>query len=254
MHKQAIWMQNGGGADPAIARGLAVAGCDVVRTHGITDTMSQLRDAALTENLSASKSDTPIVLVAEVQAGAIPLLILLREQGMPIPPTLVFDREGTDIRAAIRALQLGAREYLLASESAANRELVACLLAERDYAAPATHIKARIAANTPRSDKGKELHTELAWEAATHVMRIGTHEVRLSPIEARIFELLLRNRGQVVSLEDFIVLALRKPGIEPLNAARQLRPHVMRLRRKMVRYSGTANRIVNTRGAGYMLV
>lgn len=252
MHKQAIWMLNGSGADPAIARGLAVAGCEVVRTHGITDTMSQLRGAALSANLSASRSDTPLVLVAEVQAGAIPLLMLLREQGMPVPPTLVYDHEGTDLRPAIRALQLGARDYLLASEPDVNRELVACLLAERDYAAPAANAKAKTVANMQHKDKAS--HLELAWVAATHVMRIGSHEVRLSPIEARIFELLLRNRGQVVSLEDFIDLALRKPGLDPVNAARQLRPHVMRLRRKMARYSGNANRIVNTRGAGYMLV
>jgi DNA-binding response OmpR family regulator len=257
MVRQAIWMLNGSGADPAIQRGLAEAGCNVVCTHGITETLSQLREMPnIMESEGVKKGASSVVLVAEVQAGAIPLLMLLREQGMEVPPTLVFDRDGSDVRPAIRALQLGAREYCLASDSELNRELCACVLVEREpHAAdyPADMPRASKTAHTVISH-GSLTRGEMHWDMTSHVIRVDKDDIPLSPIEARIFNLLFENRGQVVTVEDLINKAMRKAKLEPMQGARQLRPHMMRLRRKLNQYPQVANRILNTRGTGYMLV
>jgi DNA-binding response OmpR family regulator len=257
MTKRAVYMSNGSGADPAIRRGLIEAGYEVVCTHGIAETLSQLQikethmSADPTYALKADGNVRDVVLVAEVQAGAIPLLTLLREQGVHTPPTLVFDREGSDIRIAIKALQLGVRDYLLASDPEVSRELCACVLARHQGGMPHWFMGLKHARQVGQAGK---VAGEFQWDAKMHVVRMGAERLRLSPIEGRIFDLLFTNRGHVVTVTDFVVHALKKPELDPLLGARQLRPHLMRLRRKLGHYPLVANRIVNTRGSGYMLV
>ncbi|MCL5996557.1 MAG: winged helix-turn-helix domain-containing protein [Chloroflexi bacterium] len=253
MKKRAIYMSNGSGTDVAIQRGLNEAGCEVICTQGIAETLSHLGMAGIkinaeptTQSMDASNL---LVLVADVQAGAIPLLTLLKEQGVVLPPTLVFDRDGSDIRVAIKALQLGVRDYLLASDPEINRELCACVLAERE--SKTAGYSQAVSKLVPRTGKSVE---EFEWDPITYVIRIGDEHLHLSPIEGRIFDLLYARRGQVVTVKDFVIHALKKPELDSVTAARQLRPHLMRLRRKLGHYPLIANRIVNTRGAGYMLV
>jgi DNA-binding response OmpR family regulator len=253
MKRRAIYMSNGLGTDTAIQRGLNEAGCEVVCTHGIAETLSQLRITGLKMSVEPTPEPTDsadrVVLIAEVQAGAIPLLTLLREQGTALPPTVVFDRDGSDIRVAIKALQLGVRDYLLASDPEVSREMCACVLAERGSDGPSpAHSRRRNAARAGFANGDFE------WDSVTYVIRVGSDHLQLSPIEGRIFDLLFANRGQVVTVRDLLVQALKKPGLDALVGARQLRPHLMRLRRKLGRYPAVANRIVNTRGSGYMLV
>jgi DNA-binding response OmpR family regulator len=259
MLQQAIYMTNGRGPDPAIRKGLVEAGCEVISTHSIVETLTQLKSAGIGTDAAASQSPAApsIVLIAEVQAGAIPLLTLLHERGTELPPTLIFDRDGSDIRVAIKALQLGVKDYLLASDSEVNRELYACVLAQRE--GRNLHYPADIAARiavfpTGLSKQAAKPPINFEWNPVTHVIHVGPDRLKLSPIEARIFNLLYAKRGQVVTMTDFISDALKKPALDPTMGARQLRPHLMRLRRKLGRYSNVANRIVNTRGEGYMLV
>src|SRR5713101_7672943 len=115
----AIYFTNKPTPDTAVARGLEAAGCEVIQAHSITEALVQLNNSAGTAGCK--------VLVAELQAGAIPLLTLLAEQGRspsagwtlgdalwsPIPPTMIVDDEGTHVGAVIRALQLGVRDYVL---------------------------------------------------------------------------------------------------------------------------------------------
>jgi DNA-binding response OmpR family regulator len=262
MTRRAIYMSNGLGPDAAIEKGLAQAGCEVIRTHTVAETLEQLKLKTAKAGGSASPDDTqpsfPVVLVAEIQAGAIPLLTLMREQGAAAPPTLVFDRDGSDIRVAIKALQLGVQDYLLATDPDVTRELCACVMAERGETSHpgATHGMLN---GFSKSANNSYLHlsanpNDFEWDPIGHVVRVGTDNLRLSPIEGRIFDLLYANRGQVVTVKDFVTHALKKPALKAEVGARQLRPHLMRLRRKLSRYPLVSSRIVNTRGAGYMLV
>ena len=125
MATQVIYMMNSHGADPAILKGLVEAGCDVRDTYSVAETFNSFR------NTYSRSADRNLMLVAEVQAGAIPLLTLLHETYVNLPPTLLFDQEGNNLQPAIKALRLGVRDYILASEPAVQRELRARVLAER---------------------------------------------------------------------------------------------------------------------------
>jgi DNA-binding response OmpR family regulator len=241
MHKQAIYLCNGEGPDPAITRGLSEAECDVVTTHSINGALTLLRNGHAN------------VLIAEAQAGAIPLLTLLREWQLsaqpcsPPPLTLIFDREGNDIYTAVQALQLGARDYLLASDPEPQRELTARLLIER--LTTSDHPSSAFAAlpNVSRSN----LHYE--WDPAVYVIRAEGSYIRLSRTEGRIFGLLHTRLGTAVTLRELTEQALLETGLDEAGGAERLRPHMMRLRRKLTVQPGLANRIISVRGTGYML-
>jgi DNA-binding response OmpR family regulator len=209
------------------------------------------------------------LLVAEVQAGAMPLLALLRDRGTQLPPTLLLDRQGTDIYAPIKALEFGVKAYVLTSQPPIERELMAQLTAERlsDRHEAAVSIAlaevgvAPTAAPQPAPQSALPVDAaafpfgqDFDWDPVAHVIRVSGKYIHLSPIEGRIFELLLRNRGRTVSLRDFMRYALKNAEVSEKIALEQLRPHIMRLRRKLAAYPDLAERVVNTRGSGYMLM
>lgn len=249
--KVAVYMTNGGGPDEAILQGLRSAGCEITQTHTIAETLEVMR--------SLPEGDPPL-LVAEVQAGAMPLLALLRERSAEMPPTLLLDRVGNDIYAPIKALEFGVRAYVLSSQPSIEREITAQLAAERAMAetAPTGHTLSPAVTTASRPPTAGAVSQEIGegfdWDPVSHVIRVAGKYIHLSPIEGRIFDLLLKNQGRTVTLQEFIQNALRNPNISEKTALEQLRPHMMRLRRKLVVHPPLADRIVNTRGSGYMMM
>lgn len=244
MTRQAIYLFSGNQPDTAISRGLRDAGCDVTQVRTISEALAALEQAG-----------DHALLIAEVQAGAIALLSLLKEERGAVPSAILYDKDGSDIHTAIKALQLGVREYLLSTDSEAHRELSARLMAERANSQPRA-TPGRI--NTTRHGAVASVpHTpngDFRWDPATHLIQSGNNYVRLSPIEGRIFDLLYTRRNQVVPIRELIEQALMKPGVDEREGARLLRPHLVRLRGKLERNPGLAHRIVNMRGSGYMML
>ena len=255
MEVHAIYMMGGRGSDSAIQKALVDAGCEVHSTHNIPETLMTLQARA--NSVDASKQ-TGILLVAEIQFGAIPLLTLLRENGIPLPPTLLFDHEGNNIQAAVKAMQLGVQEYLLASEPVNQRELRPRVLIAgvmngtpgRPH--PPTSVPALMKA--PASNGTRIVNGDFRWDRETHVIYVDGAYVCLSPIEARLFDLLLAKRYRMVSMQELIGDALGKPGLDIDNGVKLLRPHMMRLRNKLEEQPQLAHRIINVRGNGYMLI
>jgi DNA-binding response OmpR family regulator len=269
MTKRAIYLTNGSGPDTAIEKGLQEAGCEVRCTHSIGETLQKLREEVVNNpgkqpgksggGRFSSKatgaglcSESPI-LVANVGAGAIPLLTLLSEQGVDLPPTLIYDEDGNDIHNIIRALQLGVREYVLASDPEGQRQLSARVLAERVISQNVEEAVEEAPAS-PAALTTQAQPQDFEWDAIGRVIHVGDSYLRLSPVEGRIFDLLLSNRDRTVSIDELAEYVLSKADLKANAGARRLRPHVMRLRRKLERYPALANRIVNMRGTGYMLV
>ena len=246
MARRSIYLYVGNVPNTAIVKGLTDSGDDVVATHTISDTLVALQ-----------QNDEPVLLVADVQAGAIALLSLLKEQrnGMPAA-IMLFDREGDDIHTAIKALQLGVREYLLASDAEIHRELSARLMAERVNSAgkPGSAPRGESARAMPSPAYAPAAALEFRWDPTTHLIQVGQDYVRLSPIEGRIFDLLLTNRNRIVAMRDLIEYALMKPDVDEKEGAKLLRPHLVRLRGKLERQPDLAHRIVNMRGSGYMMI
>jgi len=265
MSIQAIYLTNGHEPDAAIQRGLAQAGCEVTHTHSIGETLERLPRAE-GGNLADGAEATPTIIVAELQAGALALLSILRERTRGVashafvPPTLVFDREGKDIYAPIKALRLGAQEYLLASDPDIDREFSAQFLVERVMSEREQRALARqqppqmiMARPSARAIDPTPIRQKIEWEPVGRVIRVEGKYIHLSPIEGRMFSLLLQNVGHTVTLQDFMRYALNRPDMPVRDAVQQLRPHMMRLRRKLAVQPDLASRIVNTRGTGYIL-
>ncbi len=260
MSAQIIYMTNGHGVDPAILKGLVEAGCEVRDTHSVAETFSSLR------NTTTHAGSPNCMLVAEVQAGAIPLLTLLHETGVILPPTLLFDQDGNNLQPAIKALQLGVKDYVLASEPALQRELRARVLAERmataqrqnakqadaPYEPPFAPIPTTI--STAPANEKPNTDVEFQWDLESHVIYIQNTYVRLSPVEGRIFDLLLTRHNRAVSAQELLEVGLKKTDGDLEEGIKLLRPHIMRLRNKLERHSRLAHRVVNVRGNGYMFV
>jgi DNA-binding response OmpR family regulator len=260
MAKWAIYLTDGENLDVALERGLMEAGCRVDYAHSVSEVIQWLRLRGIlpasglkaqhsSDNPGTSTDGHTIILVASVKGGAIPLLTLLREQGFEPPPTLVFDEDGSDVHTIIRALQLGVREYVLASDPEVQRALSARLLVER---VSADHIEPPV---TPEPVPVKVAQTpEFEWDPIGRVIHIGEDYVRLSSVEGRIFDMLYCNRNHTVQVTELVPHVLMRQNLEIPIGARRLRPHIMRLRRKLENYPNLGMRIVNMRGTGYMLI
>lgn len=243
--------------DQAILRGLQQADCDIVDTKSVSESLEKLRSYR-------SYDPAPvIILVAEIQAGAIPLLILLHDIVPQMPATLLLDRKGEDIHAVVKALQLGVREYQLLSDPEINRELSARLLAERASAdhqqepvntQPMLNEVSRVVTTAPSPDSPSSANGQFQWDPIGHVLHLGDSYVRLSPIEGRIFDLLLKNHNRTVSMDELVHNVLSNPNVDVDSGVKQLRPHIVRLRRKLERFPALSNRILNMRGTGYMFI
>jgi len=236
MALKVIWMAGEHQPDQAIVNGLRKTECEIKITRTISDTM-----AALSTTIGDGDIDVrDLLLVAEVQAGAIPLLSLLTEQGTTIPPTLLYDREGNDIRNAIVAFRMGVRDYLLSSDTENLRERRAWVLAER------------IIHRSPEQGRGAGAGVDFQWNEATNVIRIGDDYVHLSPSEGRVFGLLHAHRGHVVPTKMLIKQAFLTD-VDEQEGKRMLRVRMAYLRNKLSQNIALASLVINVRGQGYML-
>ncbi len=248
------YMMNGHGADPAILKGLVDAGCDVRDTYSVAEAFSHLRN-------SYARSGTRILmLVAEIQAGAITLLHLLRETGVSRPPTLLFDRDGNNLQPAIMALKLGVQDYVLASEPAVQRELRARVLAEWTMTMkkvgrpPVKAATATIPPKSPAYIAKSEAEIEFQWDPKLHVIYIQNTYLRLSPMEGRIFDLLFTQHNYIVSTHELLEVAVKKTSGDTSVSTKLLRRHIMGLRSKLDHHAKLAHHVVTVRGSGYMFV
>lgn len=265
---RAIYFTNEAVPDPAIMKGLQEAGCEIFHTRSITEAMVRLG------NTSGAAAE--VVLIADLQSGAIPLLAVLGDRrrlgslwtfgdtaATVLPPTLIVDRDGTDVGAAVRALQYGVHDYVLGNSLDVEREMAARLLVERSRCINTLPRPVDHAIYAGLSN-GNRLHTELAfttasemhfnWNPADNVIRCSDGDVFVSRAEGRIFDMLVRCQGQVVGVRELLDQALNSPELDMDLGVGRLRAHMMRLRQKLQPYPSLANRIINVRGSGYMLV
>ena len=263
---RAIYFTNEAVPDPAIMKGLQEAGCEIYHTRSITETMVRLG--------GTSGASAEVVLIADLQSGAIPLLAVLGDRRRlgslwtfgdtattTLPPTLIVDRDGTDVGAAVRALQYGVHDYVLANSLGVEREMAARLLVERSRCIdtlphPVDHATYAGLNNGSHAElafaTASEMHFN--WNPADNVIRCLDGDVFVSRAEGRIFDMLVRCQGQVVGVRELLDQALNSPELDMDLGLGRLRAHMMRLRQKLQPYPSLANRIINVRGSGYMLV
>ena len=252
----AIYLTTHTNADYAIERGITAAGYVLHQVRSIPDAVEAIKTLH-------AKPETAkwLLLVAEVQSGAIPLLMILREQSIEILPTLLLDQLGDDIRVPVQALQFDVEDYVLASDPDIQRESRARVLAERVIMdVQQAEVKLlRVTATVREPDyMGARSSTtagaNFSWDPVAHIILVGDAQLRLSPIQARIFDRLWTRRNNTVTMKELIDTVLMKPNMRVEEGVRLLRPHLVRLRNKLEKYPDLAHRIINVRGNGYMMI
>jgi DNA-binding response OmpR family regulator len=132
----------------------------------------------------------------------------------------------------VRALQLGADDYLTKPFS------------------PRT-LLARIQALLRRVEPPAETLLEsagVALDVQSHVLRHGSKELHLTPLETLLLRALMRSPGRTVSTERLVSEAWGRSGAEERHALKQV---IYRLRRKLESSTTIADRLHTLRNAGY---
>jgi DNA-binding response OmpR family regulator len=249
---RAIYLGNGTAPDAAIEDALTDAGYGIEHTHTIVETLQSIYDFQETHRLSQPNDPSPLLIVAEVQCGGIPLLMVIREELREVPPVLLFDRSKDNVRIAVQALQLGASDYLLHTDDADFRRTRTLALVER---IKATELQPAVESEFGwASDEAATQLDGVDWDPISNRIVIDDAEVHLTPIQARIFDRLWLNRNATVSTADLVRLVLLREDVDLREGSRLLRPHLVRLRSALDHHPKLAHRIVNIRGSGYMLI
>lgn len=265
----AIYFLGDSRPDPAIERGLSEADCRVRVTTTITDTLLALREqhntlqavirarGAMIGDMKRFLSANAMVLIASVQASALTMLSVLKVENVNLPPTLLVDSLGNDIRAPLQAIQLGVRDYILPSDSVEDRIARVKKLMEEAQRETARVVQKRETPAPALRFTTPLLPPELRWDSDTQTIFIGDRDVvKLSPVEARTFDLLYARRGQAVSMTELIQITQKgEQEMETLDRQIQLlRTHLARLRRRLESNPNFGYRIENVRGSGYVML
>ena len=256
--------------DFAVEKGLADAGCQLRITKSITDTLVALREQQTTleavmraraphiANPSRFMASNITILVASVQAGALTMIEVLSVEGISMPLTLLVDATGDDVQSPLKAMKLGVRDYLLPTDSDNERIWRARKLIEdaRKEASVQAQRVASVLRNNSRRLPHIQLPQNLRWDVDTQTIFIGERDrVRLSPVEARTFDLLFTRRGNAVPMDELIACTLTTEEMRDEEQQIQLlRTHLARLRRRLESNPNFAYRIENVRGSGYVML
>jgi DNA-binding response OmpR family regulator len=90
----------------------------------------------------------------------------------------------------------------------------------------------------------------LTWEKRQIIWASGS--LSLTPTEARLLKVLFERKNEMVSHSDLVFL-IQGYRLDVEESAKILRPVVSRLRKKLVSVPDWGERIINVRGAGYVL-
>ena len=221
----------------------------------VTTTASDGQSAL--DNLATSLFDGVVLDLGLPKVDGLTVLRSLRQQHAAMPVLVLTARDGVDSR--VEGLNAGADDYL--TKPFNTGELVARLqamlrraslpaFAAATVSAGQTTVNAPLASDAPAMQAGSTLSLDPALPRAW----LGSEAIDLTPREWALLDLLVRQRGQVVSREAVLQAWQAQPGEPgaasgPL-ASNALEVYVHRLRRKL---AGSAFGIRNIRGLGYML-
>jgi DNA-binding response OmpR family regulator len=181
-----------------------------------------------------------VAALATIQHGGLALA------EMALLPVVLVDLQ-PDIKAALYAVRLRAADYILLTTSIT--ELVARATALQQLLS----TMARPDITTSRAEGGLGLGTAtITLDPQMHAIRKDDMWVSLSPIEWRLFHLLLQKRGRIVSSAELTSSGLHRENYTHVETS-LLRLHMSRLRAKLQQHFGDQFNIITLRGQGYML-
>jgi DNA-binding response OmpR family regulator len=146
-------------------------------------------------------------------------------------PVIVLSAR-SDESDIVRALEIGADDYL--TKPFSPRTLIA---------------RARAILRRSERREGPTLEVEGATlDVAQHLLRLGSLEIRLTPLETLLLRSLMQAPGRTVSTEKLVTDAWGRTGAEERHALKQV---IYRLRRKLDDHTELANHLQTLRNAGY---
>ncbi len=170
------------------------------------------------------------------------------------------------LESAIQALRQGAHDYIL--KPAKPEELIASVNKGISELQDSERKKMLLAQMEASIQELKESEGgEAMVEVSRTVMMLGKNvkidlerreiwvveddKIQLTPTEGKLMQVLLENRGRVLSHKDLVFLV---QGYQTTDweAPEIMRPLVSRLRRKLSQFEGGDEWIVNVRGTGYV--
>ena len=170
------------------------------------------------------------------------------------------------LESAVEALRLGAHDYIL--KPAKPEELIASVglgISDKQELERKQLLLAQMEASIQELRDSESDGEPI--EVSRTVMVVGNNvkidlerreiwtsdadKVQLTPTEGKLMQILLENRGRVLSHKDLVFLV---QGYQTTDweAPEIMRPLVSRLRRKLALFEGGDNWIVNVRGTGYV--
>jgi DNA-binding response OmpR family regulator len=170
------------------------------------------------------------------------------------------------LESAIQALRQGAHDYIL--KPAKPEELIDSVkkgISDRQDSERKQLILAQMEASIQelRESEGAGTPVEISRTVMVlgknvkidlerrEIWTIEDDKIQLTPTEGKLMQVLLENRGRVLSHKDLVFLV---QGYQTTDweAPEIMRPLVSRLRRKLSQFDGGDDWIVNVRGTGYV--
>lgn len=240
---------------------------DELLRDGLAELLSQAGHRTVTapdgqaalDQLATTLFDGVVLDLGLPRVDGLTVLRHLRQQHPAMPVLILTARDGVDSR--VEGLNAGADDYL--TKPFDTGELVARLQSVLRRASLPAFAAATVSAGStttalPLQAAGTAAQTALcstlSLDPALPRAWLGAEAIDLTPREWALLDLLVRQRGQVVSREAVLQAWQAQPG-EPGTAggplaSNALEVYVHRLRRKL---AGSAFGIRNIRGLGYML-
>lgn len=224
----------------------------ILDASGIT-VFRQANPGEIIDCIGSSRT-LPGLIIASVESGGLAVASALHAvteaaRQIDVPSVVLFDHTG-EIAAARAALRTKVTDYLCMSLP--DHVLIERLqeqVARIGFSDPALFDDGDITdPQTNTTGDGK-----IRWDASIAAIYSGGTWMQLSPVEWRLFEMLLQNRGQTVPNIDLISGPLGRSA-ETATTSSLLRLHLSRLRAKVEEHGVTGINIVTVRSRGYMLV
>lgn len=212
--------------DPAIADGLAYA----LEREGYA--VETARDGEA--GLSAARARPPDVVLLDLMLPGISGWAVCRalRQESTVPILMLTARGEEEDR--VRGLEIGADDYV--TKPFSTREVVARIAAVLRRAAP------------DGPDDGVLAGAGVSMDLSRHEVSVDGTPVSLSPKEWNLLEVLLRNKGRVLTRD---LLLERVWGEDVYMDRGTLDVHIRWIRQKIERDPARPERIVTVRGVGY---
>jgi DNA-binding response OmpR family regulator len=184
------------------------------------------------------KEMSPDLVLADVDLPGLNGFELCREiRQHSATPVIILSARNTD-EDVVQGFQFGADDYVVKP------------LSHRQLAMRIRAILNRAAGGAGGIVQGGELHAgRLRLDLESHEVFHGSHVVRLTPIEFRIFYLLMLNAGRLVSNARLIEYAWGYNGAD----AATLKMHISRIRQKLDLHGTGSELIASVRWVGYVL-